>query len=120
MLGVAGSAFSQLMAGPTPLSVNAAMTAQIQVLLSTCMLVGSLMCLMGIAWKEPLSSRVLEIAGLLGMAGSLGVYSYQYITTITTWASSASVCITLGLFGACIVRIVQETAWMVSIYRKAP
>lgn len=84
------------------------------------MLVGSLICLLGVIWKEPLSARVLEIAGLLGLAGALGVYSYVYITTVTTWTSSQGIGITLGLFGACLVRAAMAACWMVSIYRKAP
>jgi hypothetical protein len=119
LLGVAGSAFSQLMAGATPLSVNSHLTDQIQVLLSTCTLVGSLICLLGIAWPEPLTSRMLEIAGLVGLAGALGIYSYQYITTITTWTSSTGIGITLGLFAACLIRIVQASTWIIGIYRKA-
>lgn len=120
VLGVGASAFSQLMAGPTPLSVNANMTGQIQTLLSTCLFVGSLVCLIGIVWKEPLSARVLEVAGLVGLAGPMGLYCYYYVTTISTWTSSTGIGITMGLFGACLVRIVQATAWIVSIYRKAP
>lgn len=120
VLGVGGSAFSQLMAGPTPLSVNAKLSDEIQVLLSTCLLVGALVCLIGITWKEPLSARVLEVAGLVGLAAPMGLYCYYYVTTITTWTSSTGIGITLGLFGACLVRIVQATAWIVSIYRKAP
>lgn len=120
VLGVGASAFSQLMAGPTPLSVNANLTEEIQMLLSTCLLVGSFVCLIGILWKEPLAARMLEIAGLVGLAVPLGLYCWYYITTITTWTSSTGVGITMGLFGACLVRIYQAAAWVASIYRKAP
>lgn len=120
MLGLLGTAFSQLMAGPTPLSVNTRMTDQAQVLLAVCMLAGSAISLIGIAWKEPISARMLEIAGLTGLAGALGVYSYYYITTVTTWTSSAGIGITVGLLGASLVRIVQASAWIISIYRRAP
>lgn len=120
ILGMLGSAFSQLMAGPSPLSVNATMTPEIQTLLSTCMLVGAIVCLIGITWKEPLSARVLEIAGLTGLAGALGVYSWAYITTVSNWPSSQGIGITIGLFGACIARIIQAVAWTISVYRKAP
>jgi hypothetical protein len=92
-----------------------------QIGLFACFLVGSVVCLAGLAItrREALAGGWIQAGGLIGIEIGLGVYTYLLATYIEGWYVTPTAWLLFGLMAMFASRCIRVVIFTVNVFRQA-